>query len=62
MNMAGRNYEASNKDRLKAIPLGSGNVYTLPYIEGAPMPSDADFEKPANMIGRTKTAQHSITE
>ena len=64
MSMAGKTYAASNQDRLKAIPLGSGNVYFLPYVEGSPMPSDADFERPANMVGRTKngaTFNHNMT-
>lgn len=52
--MAGKSYNAANKDRLKAIPLGSGNVYLLPYVEGSSMPSDATFEQNTNMIGRTK--------
>lgn len=64
MSMAGKTYAAKNQDRLKSIPLGSGNVYFLPYVEGASMPSDADFEKPANMVGRTKngaTFNHAMT-
>lgn len=52
--MAGKGYLAENKDRLKAIPLGSGNVYMIPYVEGSSMPSDATFEQNANMVGRTK--------
>ena len=28
--MAGKSYAAENKDRLKTIPLGSGNVYMIP--------------------------------
>ena len=52
--MAGKSYNAANKDRLKAIPLGSGNVYMIPYVEGSSMPSDATFEQNTNMIGRTK--------
>ena len=52
--MAGKGYAAQNTDRLKAIPLGSGNVYMIPYTEGSSMPSDATFEQNANMIGRTK--------
>ncbi len=52
--MAGKGYSAQNTDRLKAIPLGSGNVYMIPYVEGSSMPSDATFETNANMIGRTK--------
>lgn len=52
--MAGKSYAAENKDRLKTIPLGSGNVYMIPYVEGSSMPSDATFETNANMIGRTK--------
>ena len=31
--MAGKGYSAENKDRLKAIPLGSGNVFMIPYVE-----------------------------
>lgn len=54
MGMAGKTYAASNTDRLKSIPLGSGNVYFLPYIEGSAMPTDAQFELPANMVARTK--------
>lgn len=52
--MAGKTYAAANTDRLKAIPLGSGNVYMIPYVEGSSMPSDATFEQNTNMIGRTK--------
>ena len=52
--MAGKGYSAQNTDRLKAIPLGSGNVYMIPYTEGSSMPSDATFEQNVNMIGRTK--------
>lgn len=52
--MAGKNYASSNKDRLKSVPLGSGNVYMMPYIDGATMPTDAQFETNENMIGRTK--------
>ena len=52
--MAGKGYGSENKDRLKTIPLGSGNVYMLPYVEGSTMPTDAQFEQNANMIGRTK--------
>lgn len=52
--MAGKSYNAANKDRLKAIPLGSGNVYMIPYVEGSSMPTDAAFEQNTNMIGRTK--------
>lgn len=48
-------YAAKNSDRLKAIPLGSGNVYMIPWsAENAEMPSDATFETDANMVGRTK--------
>lgn len=54
MSMAGKNYAASNQDRLKAVSLGSGNVYFLPYVEGAAMPTDAEFELPVNMVSRTK--------
>lgn len=54
MEMAGKTYAATNQDRLKSVPLGSGNVYFLPYIPGAAMPSDADFELPANMVSRSK--------
>ena len=52
--MAGKGYAAQNTDRLKAIPLGSGNVYMIPYVEGSSMPTDAQFEQNANMVGRTK--------
>lgn len=52
--MAGKTYAAANTDRLKAIPLGSGNVYMIPYVEGSSMPSDETFEQNTNMIGRTK--------
>ena len=52
--MAGKSYAAQNKDRLKSIPLGSGNVYMLPYVEGSSMPTDAQFEQNTNMVGRTK--------
>lgn len=52
--MAGKSYAAENKDRLKTIPLGSGNVYMIPYVEGSSMPTDAQFETNANMVGRTK--------
>ena len=52
--MAGKGYSAQNTDRLKAIPLGSGNVYMIPYTEGSAMPTDAQFEQNANMVGRTK--------
>lgn len=54
MNMAGKTYSSKNKDRLKSIPLGSGNIYMLPYVEGAAMPSDSEFELIQNMVGRTK--------
>lgn len=52
--MAGKGYAAQNTDRLKAIPLGSGNVYMIPYVEGSSMPTDAQFEQNTNMVGRTK--------
>lgn len=52
--MAGKSYAAENKDRLKTIPLGSGNVYMIPYVEGSSMPTDAEFEQNTNMVGRTK--------
>lgn len=52
--MAGKGYSAENTDRLKTIPLGSGNVYMMPYTEGSTMPTDAQFEQNANMVGRTK--------
>lgn len=52
--MAGKGYSAENTDRLKTIPLGSGNVYMIPYVEGSTMPTDAQFEQNANMVGRTK--------
>lgn len=52
--MAGKGYSAENTDRLKTIPLGSGNVYMIPYTEGSTMPTDAQFEQNANMVGRTK--------
>lgn len=52
--MAGKGYAAENKDRLKTIPLGSGNVYMIPYVEGSTMPTDAEFEQNVNMVGRTK--------
>ena len=47
--MAGKGYSAENTDRLKTIPLGSGNVYMIPYVEGSTMPTDAQFEQNANM-------------
>jgi SOS-response transcriptional repressor LexA len=53
--MAGKNYAGSNTNRLKTIPLGSGNVYVLPVNSTYPtMPTDAQFETDGNMIGRTK--------
>lgn len=53
--MAGKNYAGTNSNRLKTIPLGSGNVYILPVNSTYPtMPSDAQFEQDVNMIGRTK--------
>lgn len=53
--MAGKNYASTNKDRLKNIPLGSGNVYILPYNSTyATMPTDEQFEQDGFMIGRTK--------
>lgn len=55
MSMAGKNYNSVNTNRLKAIPLGSGNVYVLPVNSTYPtMPTDEQFETDANMIGRTK--------
>jgi len=53
--MAGKNYAGTNSNRLKTIPLGSGNVYILPVNSTYPtMPTDAEFEQDVNMIGRTK--------
>lgn len=53
--MAGKNYAGTNTNRLKAIPLGSGNVYILPVNNTYPtMPTDAQFEADGNMVGRTK--------
>ena len=53
--MAGKNYAGTNSNRLKTIPLGSGNVYILPVNSTYPtMPSDAQFEQDVNMVGRTK--------
>lgn len=55
MSMAGKNYAGTNTNRLKAIPLGSGNVYILPVNNTYPtMPTDAQFEADGNMVGRTK--------
>ena len=55
MGMEGKTYASTNTNRLKVVPLGSGNVYLLPVNSTYPtMPSDADFETDANMIGRTK--------
>lgn len=55
MGMAGKDYSSQNKNRLKTIPLGSGNVYVLPVNSTYPtMPTDQQFETDANMIGRTK--------
>lgn len=55
MSMAGKNYAGTNSNRLKAIPLGSGNVYILPVNSTYPtMPTDQQFEADGNMIGRTK--------
>lgn len=55
MSMAGKDYSATNTNRLKTIPLGSGNVYVLPVNSTYPtMPTDEQFEQDANMIGRTK--------
>lgn len=55
MSMAGKNYAGTNTNRLKAIPLGSGNVYILPVNSTYPtMPTDAQFEVDGNMVGRTK--------
>lgn len=64
MDMAGKDYSAKNKDRLKTVPLGSGNVYFLPYVEGSAMPTDREFELPANMCARSKngaTFNHSMS-
>ena len=53
--MAGKAYAGTNTNRLKTIPLGSGNVYILPVNSTYPtMPTDAQLEQDANMIGRTK--------
>lgn len=53
--MAGKNYPGTNTNRLKTIPLGSGNVYILPVNSTYPtMPTDEQFEVDTNMIGRTK--------
>lgn len=53
--MAGQAYAGTNNNRLKTIPLGSGNVYILPVNSTYPtMPTDAQFEQEVNMIGRTK--------
>lgn len=55
MSMAGKDYSSTNTNRLKTIPLGSGNVYVLPVNSTYPtMPTDEQFEMDANMIGRTK--------
>lgn len=55
MSMAGKNYQSQNTNRLKTIPLGSGNVYILPVNSTYPtMPTDEQFEADGNMIGRTK--------
>lgn len=54
MSMAGKNYAGTNTNRLKAIPLGSGNVYILPVADYPTMPTDEQFEQDVNMIGRTK--------
>lgn len=55
MSMAGKNYPGTNTNRLKTIPLGSGNVYILPVNSTYPtMPTDEQFEQDVNMIGRTK--------
>lgn len=55
MSMAGKDYSSTNTNRLKAIPLGSGNVYVLPVNSTYPtMPTDEQFEQDANMIGRTE--------
>lgn len=55
MGMAGKDYSSTNTNRLKTIPLGSGNVYVLPVNSTYPtMPTDQQFEQDANMIGRTK--------
>lgn len=53
--MAGQAYAGTNNNRLKTIPLGSGNVYILPVNSTYPtMPTDTQFEQEVNMIGRTK--------
>lgn len=53
--MAGKPYAGTNTNRLKTIPLGSGNVYILPVNSTYPtMPTDEQFEQEVNMIGRTK--------
>lgn len=53
--MAGTSYTPTNTNRLKSIPLGSGNVYMIAKDSThATMPSDSDFEVDTNMIGRTK--------
>lgn len=55
MSMAGKKYPGTNNDRLKTIPLGSGNVYILPVNSTyATMPTDEQFETDGYMIGRTK--------
>ena len=54
MSMAGKNYAGTNTNRLKAIPLGSGNVYILPVADYPTMPTDEQIEQDVNMIGRTK--------
>lgn len=54
--MAGKNYAGTNKDRLKSIPLGSGNVYAIKYDPESPsVPTDEQFEKDENMVGRTSS-------
>ena len=53
--MAGTSYTPENSNRLKSIPLGSGNVYIIEKdATHTTMPTDATFEVDANMIGRTK--------
>lgn len=53
--MAGTSYTPKNTNRLKSVPLGSGNVYMIAYDSShATMPTDSEFETDANMVGRTK--------
>lgn len=53
--MAGKSYNAKNKNRLESIPIGSGNIYMILYDSETPtVPTDEEFETDDNMVGRTE--------